>query len=208
MKRARSIRWKLGVVTLLIVFHSACTMAAASEHSQEKIRQILARQQGGQIKVYLSDGGLYINGKSVSANELVEVVRRSRFSQAKLTVESNVSSAKVAKATQWIKKGGVNSVQVTSLLRTTTAAQEEKLRLVVARQKGNLLQVYLNNRGAYVSGKSLSNDELRAIVKRVKLDRAVITAKSYLSEKKIRDFKHLVKDAGIKKVKLASRDGA
>ena len=169
-----------------------------SSELNEKLRIILSRQKGDQLRLYLNERGSYVNGKSLSRNELVTIVRESGLKEAVISAEPYLGREKVGSWEKTLRDAGIRKVKLANP--NPPADEGEKLRIIVHRQKGDVLKVYLNSRGAYVNGKSIRAVELPQLVRMAKLDKAVVSAEPYLDDKKVAGWQDLLKKAGVKKV--------
>ena len=171
----------------------------------EKLRIILSRQKGDQLKVYLNSRGAYINGKSISRDNLAKIIAESRLKQAILTAEPYLDHEKVDAWEALIRKSGVK--QITLAEPKPAASNDEKLRIILARQKGDQLKVYLNSRGAYINGKSITRDDLAKLAAEAKFKQAILTAEPYLDREKVDAWEALIRKAGVKQITLAEPTG-
>ena len=62
------------------------------------------------------------------------------------------------------------------------------------------MKVYLNSRGGYVNGKSVSKSELTTIITESGLSQAVLSAELYLSAEQIEGWETVIRKAGIEKI--------
>lgn len=76
----------------------------AAEKSEAKLREILARQKGDDLKVYLKGSRIYVNGKSVTPDELSTLVRESGLKQSKVTAGEGVTPKRVREIESFIQK--------------------------------------------------------------------------------------------------------
>ncbi len=79
----------------------------------DKLREILLRQKpkGSRLDVYLKSRAAYVNGKSVTNDELLIVVRKARPEQVVLTAEANVPADKLASVKEVVRQAGVKQVK-------------------------------------------------------------------------------------------------
>lgn len=98
----------------------------------------------------------------------------------------------------------LRNVTAVSIERTANARQQT-IRLILHRQKGDQLNVYLNSRGGYVNGKSVSHSILDTIAGESGMKVAVLTVEPYLSQEKIDAWNDVLHKAGITNIKQAIR---
>lgn len=101
----------------------------------EKILEILSRQKGEQLKVYLNSRATYVNGKTVSASDLTKIVSESGLDQVVVSAEKYVSRKKVAYIEELIRKAGAKDVKRTEPQRFEQT-KDEKILEILSRQKG------------------------------------------------------------------------
>lgn len=166
------------------------------------LRLILHRQKGDVLKVYLNSRAAYVNGKSVAAASLPELVRASGLKQVVISAEPYLSEEKVARIEKLIRTAGVDDIERVAPPKPDSA--EETLRLILHRQKGDQLKVHLNSRSAYVNGKSISTGMLKSIIRESGLDEVIISAAPYVSDKKVAGWEEIVREAGVKDIKRAA----
>lgn len=195
------------------------TREKVAQNREATLRKILSRQKGDQLKIYLRDTtGMFVNGTSVSTSHLSTIIREAGLKKAVITTNLSVTPERVAKLEAFLQKEGVKDITKPKTLTPAeiAIASREKaardraatLRLIVARQKGDELKVYLNSRGSYINGKSVSTKQLATIVKESGLDQAVLTAESYLPQEKVAGWTEALRKAGIKNTKLVTRKQA
>ena len=188
------------------------TREKAARVRQAKLRHILARQQGDQLKVYLKGSdGIYVNGTSISSSELATIIRESGLNQAIVTAELEVLPARVTELEQLIKKHGVENVESRApltLREVATASREgaarhreANLRQILARQKGDQLNVHLKGSlGIYVNGTSISSSDLLTIIRQSRLDQAIITADLEVLPARVTEVAERIQKSGVENV--------
>lgn len=185
----------------------------ASRARETTLREILSRQKDDQLKVYLRGSrSMFVNGRSISTGILSTVIRESGLEQATITADPGVHPARVTEVAELIRKQGVKNVDVPTplTLRELAAAtrervaknREAKLREILSRQKDDHVKIYLNSRGAYVNGKSISASDLQTIVTESGLKQAIITAEASLARDTVASWEALIRKAGIEELEL------
>ncbi len=195
---------------------ATASRAKAARTREATIRLILSRQKGDQLKVYLRGSrGMFINGKSISTGILSVVIQESGLKQAVITTSPGVHPDRVTEVEKRIQKDGIEKIEAKAPKQTlrevaaesragTARNRETTLREILSRQKGDQLKVYLNSRGAYVNGKSVSSSILTEIVSKSGLEEAVLTAEPYVSEDKVAAWKALIRKSGIEASKQSA----
>lgn len=193
----------------------ALTQLKPKEGNAGKVRQILFRQKGNDLKIYLKGTqGIYINGTQISTGTLAEVIRRSGLDHAVLSSGLEVLPARVTQMQQWLESNGVKDVKKIgtaaknlTLKEVADAAREKvtrdreaKLRAILVGQKGDQLKLYLGEKGAFINGKTISASELGTIVFASGLEHAVISAEPYLGKEKVANWEEALRKAGVKKI--------
>ena len=129
-----------------------------------------------------------------------------------------VTQTRVNEMQGWLLKNGLKKVE-----KTGTAAKplnskelaaksrekseqdrEEKLRAIISRQKKDHLAVYINRRGAYVNGKSISSSDIKPVIKATGLKKAVITYEID-AEQKVADWQKKLRAEGLKTNKVVNK---
>lgn len=190
------------------------TLQKAARAREAKLREIIARQKGDQLKVYLKGSrSIYLNGKSVSIGDLATVFRETGLNKVALTAHQSVHPTRIAEiAKQLGDRGAKDVVQPQSRLTiqelaTTKQIQsvrnrETTLREVISRQKSDQLKVYLRDaRGIFVNGKSISLSALATIVRTLKPDDAIISFEARVPSDRVNEIKRLLQKKGIKAVR-------
>ncbi|MBM82352.1 MAG: hypothetical protein CMJ78_17440 [Planctomycetaceae bacterium] len=169
------------------------------------VQEALHRQKGDQLKVYVNANGLYINGKSLKTQQVLDAVRESGLSNVILSAESYVLPAKLDQLGTQIRKAGAKEVtRATVKKRDYKAEKEAKMRLLVSRQKNDQLKVYLNGRAAYINGKTVSADEIARLIKESQLKNAEVRFESYVAQDRVAEIEDAIKKAGIETVTKTS----
>lgn len=200
--RRRRFKIIVGVITLLCL--SAGPLLADAQQDSN-VRQVLARQKGDVLTVYLRGRtGLYVNGKRISMTELAEVIKQSKFKSATISAESNVSNTRVDAVKGAIQKAGVKEVKLTNPPQSD--GRKETVLKILHRQKkkGDNLGVYLRDaRRVYVNGTQISLGILADVVKQSGVKQATITSESFVSMRRVIQVKDVIQKAGVKEIKLA-----
>lgn len=185
---------------------------------EARLREIVSRQKGDQLKVYLRGSrSVFVNGKSISRSDLSTLIRATGLKKAAITAALNVHPDRFTEVEQWLRKDGIENVQLAELPATLSdlAAlsrkraerhQESSLREILARQQGDQLEVYLNSRSAYINGRSISGDLLVKIVAESGLKKAIITSDRSVTPLTIAVWKEKLRKAGIEEGLLPVRD--
>ena len=171
-----------------------------AEHA-EKMRVIVDRQRGEELKVHLNSRGKYVNGKSISSNDLKELIDTISPSRATVSAQSYLAQEKIDTVMDLIRESGVKNVNHVVIKRNLEAEHAEKLRMIVARQRGDDLKVYLNSRGVYVNGKSIKAADLEEVIRQMEAKSATVTAESYLADEKVTNIVEMIKKFGVSNVK-------
>ena len=191
---------------------TAASRQQAAEESAAKLRQVLSKQRGDQLTVYLKDARqIYVNGSSVSPAELATLVRQSGLEKAVITAELEVVPARIDEVKQLIQKSGIAKVEAPQPLalgeiaaasrQRAAQARQQKLRKVLARQKGDQLGIHLRESlGISVNGTSVSLSELLTIIGESGLDNAVITADLEVLPERVAEVEELIKENGVENV--------
>lgn len=202
--RRRCVEIIVGAFTLLCL--SAGSLSADAQQDSN-VKQVLARQKGDVLKVYLRGRtGLYVNGKRISMTELSEVIKQSKFKSATISAESNVPKTRVNAVQGAIQKAGVKDVKLTAP--PQPGGRKETVLKILHRQKkkGDNLGVYLRDaRRVYVNGTQISLGILTDVVKQSGVKQATITSESFVSMRRVIQVKEVIQKAGVKKIKLAVR---
>ena len=149
--------------------------------------------------VYLNKRGPYVGGKSVRADELPAIVRKSRKRTVVLTAEPDLPRERVKEITALIRKGGAEKV------RLAAPKPQPDGRLVAierALEKDGPLEVYLNKRGAYICGKSVRGEDLPWVVRKIGKGDAILTPEPDIPLGKVEEVTTLIREGGVQKVKL------
>lgn len=217
----------LALLVLAIVVSASCTvgrLACAAEEpslreladesrrnaarNQETIvREILSRQKGDQLKVYLKGSRIYVNGKSVSQRAVSTVVLESGLKHSIIIAAPSVHDERVTEVSAFLQKYGIKSVEISSsqptLRELATASRKEAarktettLRQILSRQKGDQLSVYLKGSRTYVNGKQISIDLLPAILRASGLEEATINATAGAEHDRVIEVKRLLRKNG------------
>ena len=178
------------------------------------LRKIVGRQKGDQLKVYLKGTqGVYVNGTQISDKTLAKLVPIMGLDEAVVTNALEVRPARVDGVVELLRKAGVKKIAATSPKLTLSELGEanrqhsarhleERLRKILARQKGDQLQVYVDSRGTYINGTSLKAGDLPMIVRESGLDHAVITPAADVTAERLAKTEASLKDAGVKQVEV------
>lgn len=182
---------------------------------EAKLREILSRQKGDQLKVYLRGSrSKFVNGKSISDRQLKAIIDQAGLKHAIITADLGVHPNRVTEVKEFLTKAGVEKVEskvpVLTLSEVAKASREQatlereaKLREVLSRQKGDQLKVYMNSRGTYVNGKSVSGDELKEIIRASELEQAVLTAEPDVVRERVVGVEELIRSSGIDDIQLS-----
>lgn len=186
---------------------------------KKKISEIIKRQKGNELSIYVGEKGLFINGKSVNSPELARVVEKTKLTQATVSAHESIKMQKVLEVIELLQSKNVEKFSLKALKDEEVDAMElrgkpsgdnpmkkpkideEKIGEILHRQKGETVQVYLNATGTYINGKSLNGVELDMVLKRMKPNEATISAESYISKEKIQKVEKRIRSAGIERVK-------
>jgi len=195
------------------------TREKAARVRQAKLRHILARQQGDQLKVYLKGSdGIYVNGTSISSSELATIIRESGLNQAIVTAELEVLPARVTELEQLIKKHGVENVESRApltLREVATASregaarhrEEATLREILAHQSGDVLRVYLRNGIAmFVNSRQISAKTLATVVRESGLEKAVISAEQRVPQERLKQVREVLQQNGATDITVSVRE--
>ncbi len=191
---------------------AAASREKAAREREAKLRHILSKQTGAHIEVYLKDSdSMYINGIPVSSRDLVTIVRESGLDQAVVTAHPEVLPARITEVKELIQKNGLDDVEAAAPLTLSEIAaasrekaarsREKNLRQVLARQKGDQLNVYLKGAlGIYVNGTSVSPGDLKTIVRESGLDHVVITAALEVLPDRVTQVEEFLEKNGVENV--------
>lgn len=198
---------------------AAASREKATRTREAKLRQVLARQKGDQLGVYLKGTlGMYVNGTSVSSSELATIIKESKLNDAVITASLEVLPARVDHVQEFLEKNGVESVESRAAkltLRELAAASREQaakkheanLREILSRQRGDELKVYVRNGIAlFVNGKQISAKTLATVAKEVDLKKAVVTAEKRVTQKRLDEIQKVLEDNGATDVSVTIRD--
>ena len=173
----------------------------AAESRKATLRTIVSRQKGDQLKVYLKGThGAYVNGKSVNSQMLVTLLKETDLDQAIVTPGPGVAERRVDEIRELLTKNGAKKVNIG--VAKSPVSSEEIVRLVISRQKGNQLKVYMNSRGTYINGRQLSSAQVTKIASETGLSEAIITTEHNVVSRRVDQVEALLKDSGIKKVSI------
>lgn len=182
---------------------AAESRAKAARDRDRTLREVLSRQKGDQLKVYLNTRGAYVNGRSISSSLLSEIVSASGLEEAVLTAEATLTDEKVAAVQKVLETAGIKNV--TRGTPKPAESKEANLRAILSRQKGDVLKVYLNSRGAYVNGKSISKADVAKLVSESGLGQVEVTAESYLTDDAVAGWTTLIEKAGVKEITVSRK---
>ena len=145
-----------------------------------------------------------MNGRSISSNLLSEIVSASGLEDAVITAEATLTEEKVAAVQKLLETAGINIVT-----RGTPKQADSKkatLRVILSRQKGDALKVYLNSRGGYVNGKSISKADVAKLISESGLEQVEVTAEAYLTDDAVAGWTTLIEKAGIEKITVSRKE--
>ena len=180
--------------------------AAEKKPAVDLHRLVLSRQKGEDLKVYLNSRGAYINGKSLSSDHLSAIVRKSGLKKATVTAESYITQSRMTEVKKLIQKAGIQKVKTEFLKpRNFKKEQEDQIRLVLSRQKGEELKVWLEPKAVYINGRSLSADALVTVVKKSGLKKVVITTEPSVSDERMTEIRKLIRQAGARNVQTRTQ---
>lgn len=177
--------------------------AKVARDREATLREVLSRQKGDQLKVYLNTRGAYVNGRAVSSSLLSEIVSASGLEDAVLTAEGTLTEEKVAAVQKVLETAGIKNVKRGTA--KPAESKEAKLRVILSRQKGDVLKVYLNSRGAYVNGKSISKADVAKLVSESGLEQVAVTAESYLTDDAVAAWTTLIEKAGVEEIAVSRK---
>lgn len=177
--------------------------AKAARDRDRTLREVLSRQKGDPLKVYLNSRGAYVNGRSISSSLLSKIVSASGLEEAVITAESTLTEEKVAAVQKVLETAGIKNV--TRGTPKPTENKEAKLRLILSRQKDDVLKVYLNTRGGYVNGKSISKADVAKLVSESGLEQVEVTAESYLTDDAVAGWTTLIEKAGVEEITVSRK---
>ena len=205
---------KIGTPQLTLAELAEATLEAAALKREANLREIIGRQKDDHLRVYVNGRSMYVNGKTVSRVALATIIQEIVFERATITNAAEVHPDRVAEVKAMIEKEGVEQVEIGTPqltleeLAVATREQavrdrEEKLRTILSRQKEDQLKVYLNDRSAYVNGRSISAADIQAIIGVSGLEQAVVTAEPYVSQETVTKWVNVIREAGVSEVSLA-----
>ena len=177
--------------------------AKAARDRDKTLREVLSRQKGDQLKVYLNTRGAYVNGRSISSSILSEIVSASGLEDAVITAEATLTEEKVAAVQKVLETAGIKNV--TRGTPKQAESKEAKLRVILSRQKGDVLKVYLNSRGGYVNGKSITKADVAKLVSESGLKQVEVTAESYLTDDAVAGWTTLIEKAGVEEITVSRK---
>ncbi len=193
---------------------------------RSKLREVMSRQQGDVLKLFLKGQRLFVQGKKLTDAELTLILRESKWSRAIVTVNAGVPDRCVSRVNALIRKNGLKKIEIRP---TTTDADRssydlqpaarsekahnavkvsdadnrshEKLRVIAIRQKGDILRVFLRDSGRiYVNGKSVSQTELTTLCREMGLARAEVESGPQASQKYAEDVIESLRKSGMDNV--------
>lgn len=94
---------------------------------------------------------------------------------------------------------------ISVLAEQSARTQDENLRKIFTRQKGDQLKVYLKDgRAMYINGVQISSKTLAQVVKKSGLKEGVLSFSLEVQPTRVKEVQQLLKDAGLNKVELGS----
>lgn len=85
-------------------------------------------------------------------------------------------------------------------------ARQARIQGVLARQKIDILKVYLNSRGAWINGRQLGNDDISAVATAAELKEAVITHEVDVTSDRVTEVRTLLDRAGMEQIRTTVRN--
>lgn len=193
---------------------------------RSKLREVMSRQQGDVLKLFLKGQRLFVQGKKLTDAELTLILRESKWSRAIVTVNAGVLDRRISKVKALIRKNGLKKIETraattdanrssdelqpaaspekaSNAVKVTDAdhRSQEKLRVIAMRQNGDILRVFLNHSGRiYVNGKSVSQTELATLCREMGLARAEVESGPQASQKYLEEVIESLRKSGIDNV--------
>lgn len=190
---------RLATVALTVCTVVAGTIQADEPTSSPRFREIQSRQRGDVLRVYVNQRGPYVNGRAIAATHLPALVRAVGLESAVITGDAAVDEATLSKVEALVREGGAKAVESRTTDRPV-GEQEAKLRKILARQRGDVLRVYVSDRGTYVNGTQLKTGELTTIATRAELQRGEISAEPHVAVERVDGTADILRAAGVKEV--------
>ncbi len=88
--------------------------------------------------------------------------------------------------------------------RSATPTPTDTAAIILDRQKGDQLNVYMNTRGTYVNGKSVNPEVLTKVIRKSRLGQAMLTAEPDVKHERVVTVMDIIRQAGISNIKLTT----
>ena len=181
-------------------FGTAAKQQDEEDQLSEKVKIILHRQKGKKLKLYVNSRDAYVNGRSVTGDELDTIVRKSGLKSAVISAESYVGNDKIANLIKTLREAGIREIKHARPEPKET--EEEKISRIVAQQKGNYLRIYLKGTTTvYANGTQVSLDSLKAVIKKSKSKTATLSSALEVVPSRLSEIEKWLQENGVITVK-------